>query len=102
MKRSNFVKEDEMQRRYVLEKKRFFKIQKSEVKICVQMFKQSLRLSIVGLLEDDRVKMKQVRIMFEYFDFLYYFFNFYFMNFFNFKFVYWMEWKRLVFVESQF
>lgn len=101
MKRSNSAKEDEMQRRHALEKKRLPKIQKSEAKTRAQMFKQSLRLSTVGSPEDDRVKMKQVRTMPEYSDFSHYFPNLYFMNLPNFKFAYWVEWKRLVLVESQ-
>ena len=61
MKRSNTTKEEEMQRRHVLEKKRLPKILKQEAKTRSLMFKQSLRLSIVGNLEDERAKLKQVR-----------------------------------------
>ena len=60
MKRSNTAKEDEMEKRHAIEKKRLPKIQKSEAKTRAQMFKQSLRLSTVGTPEDDRTKMKQV------------------------------------------
>lgn len=60
MKRSNLGKEEEMQRRHVLEKRRLPKILKNEAKTRAQMFKQSLRLSVVGSPEDDRAKMKQV------------------------------------------
>lgn len=59
MKRSNSGKEEEMQRRHVLEKRRLPKILKNEAKTRAQMFKQSLRLSVVGSPEDDRAKMKQ-------------------------------------------
>lgn len=59
MKRSNLGKEEEMQRRHVLEKRRLPKILKNEAKTRAQMFKQSLRLSVVGSPEDDRAKMKQ-------------------------------------------
>ena len=60
MKRSNTTKEEEMQRRHVLEKKRLPKILKQEAKTRSLMFKQSLRLSIVGNQEDERAKLKQV------------------------------------------
>lgn len=60
MKRSNTTKEDEMQSRHTLEKKRLPKILKSEAKTRANMFKQSLRLSTIGSPEDDRSKMKQV------------------------------------------
>lgn len=59
MKRSNLAKEDEMQKRHVLEKRRLPRILKNEAKTRAQMFKQSLRLSVVGSPEDDRAKMKQ-------------------------------------------
>lgn len=59
MKRSNTTKEEEMQRRHVLEKKRLPKILKQEAKTRSLMFKQSLRLSIVGNQEDERAKLKQ-------------------------------------------
>ena len=61
MKRSNTTKEEEMQRRHILEKKRLPKILKQEAKTRSLMFKQSLRLSIVGNPEDERGKLKQVR-----------------------------------------
>lgn len=60
MKRSNVAKEEEMQRRHQIEKKRLPKILKNEAKTRAQMFKQSLRLSTIGSPEDDRAKMKQV------------------------------------------
>ena len=60
MKRSNTTKEEEMQRRHMLEKKRLPKILKQEAKTRSLMFKQSLRLSIVGNQEDERAKLKQV------------------------------------------
>ena len=63
MKRSNTTKEEEMQRRHILEKKRLPKILKQEAKTRSLMFKQSLRLSIVGNPEDERGKLKQVRIV---------------------------------------
>lgn len=59
MKRSNTTKEEEMQRRHVLEKKRLPKILKQEAKTRSMMFKQSLRLSIVGSQDDERAKLKQ-------------------------------------------
>ncbi|KAJ8317207.1 hypothetical protein KUTeg_005111 [Tegillarca granosa] len=59
MKRSNVAKEEEMQRRHQIEKKRLPKILKNEAKTRAQMFKQSLRLSTIGSPEDDRAKMKQ-------------------------------------------
>ena len=49
-----------MQRRHTLEKKRLPKILKQEAKTRSLMFKQSLRLSIVGNQEDERAKLKQV------------------------------------------
>ena len=60
MKRSNTVKEDEMQARHTLEKKRLPKILKNEAKTRAAMFKQSLRLSTIGTPDDDRSKIKQV------------------------------------------
>ena len=63
MKRSNTTKEEEMQRRHTLEKKRLPKILKQEAKTRSLMFKQSLRLSIVGNQEDERAKLKQVCYM---------------------------------------
>ena len=60
MKRSNLAKEEEMQSRHVQEKRRLPRILKNEAKTRAQMFKQSLRLSVVGSPEDDRSKMKQV------------------------------------------
>ena len=59
MKRSNLAKEEEMQSRHVQEKRRLPRILKNEAKTRAQMFKQSLRLSVVGSPEDDRSKMKQ-------------------------------------------
>jgi hypothetical protein len=50
----------EMQSRHVQEKRRLPRILKNEAKTRAQMFKQSLRLSVVGSPEDDRSKMKQV------------------------------------------
>jgi hypothetical protein len=44
----------------VQEKRRLPRILKNEAKTRAQMFKQSLRLSVVGSPEDDRSKMKQV------------------------------------------
>lgn len=60
MKRSNQSKEEEMQHRHALEKKRLPKILKQESKTRSLMFKQSLRLSIAGNPEDERSKLKQV------------------------------------------
>jgi hypothetical protein len=54
MKRSNLAKEEEMQSRHVQEKRRLPRILKNEAKTRAQMFKQSLRLSVVGSPEDDR------------------------------------------------
>lgn len=62
MKRSNQSKEEEMQHRHVLEKKRLPKILKQESKTRSLMFKQSLRLSIQGNPDDERAKLKQVGI----------------------------------------
>ncbi|XP_055879170.1 serine/threonine-protein kinase 10-A-like isoform X2 [Biomphalaria glabrata] len=59
LKRYNQTKEDEMMNRHALEKRRLPKILKSEAKTRAQMFKQSLRLSVVGTPEDDKTKIKQ-------------------------------------------
>jgi hypothetical protein len=48
----------------VQEKRRLPRILKNEAKTRAQMFKQSLRLSVVGSPEDDRSKMKQVYSIF--------------------------------------
>ena len=64
MKRSNVAKEEEMQHRHVMEKKRLPKILKQESKTRSLMFKQSLRLSVAGNPEDERAKMKQVKFFF--------------------------------------
>lgn len=101
MKRSNSAKEDEMQRRHALEKKRLPKIQKSEAKTRAQMFKQSLRLSTVGSPEDDRVKMKQVRTKSEYSNLSQYLPPSLFNEPPQFL-ICFLEWKRVVLVESQF
>jgi len=62
MRRSNLSKEEEMQHRHLLEKKRLPKILKQESKTRSLMFKQSLRLSIVGNPDDERSKLKQVSL----------------------------------------
>ena len=58
--RYNQTKEDEMQNRHNMEKRRLPKILKSEAKTRAMMFKQSLRLSTIGTPEDDKFKIKQV------------------------------------------
>ena len=60
MKHYNSKKEEEMQTRHSLEKRRLPKILKAEAKTRAQMFKQSLRLSTIGTPDDDKVKIKQV------------------------------------------
>ena len=60
MKHYNTKKEEEMQTRHALEKRRLPKILKAEAKTRAQMFKQSLRLSTIGTPDDDKVKIKQV------------------------------------------
>ena len=60
MKRYNSTKEEEMQARHTLEKRRLPKILKAEAKTRALMFKQSLRLSTFGTPDDDKVKIKQV------------------------------------------
>ncbi|ESO83096.1 hypothetical protein LOTGIDRAFT_223090 [Lottia gigantea] len=59
MKRYNSVKEEEMLNKHHLEKKRLPKILRSEAKTRAQMFKQSLRLSVIGSPEEDKMKIKQ-------------------------------------------
>lgn len=60
LKRYNQTKEDEMLNRHTLERRRLPKILKSEAKTRALMFKQSLRLSIIGTPEDDKTKIKLV------------------------------------------
>ncbi|RUS73025.1 hypothetical protein EGW08_019211 [Elysia chlorotica] len=57
--RYNQTKEDEMHTRHSMEKRRLPKILKSEAKTRAMMFKQSLRLSVIGTPEDDKFKIKQ-------------------------------------------
>ncbi|KAK6186065.1 hypothetical protein SNE40_008172 [Patella caerulea] len=59
MKRYNSMKEEEMLNKHHLEKKRLPKILRNEAKTRAQMFKQSLRLSVIGTPEDDKMKIKQ-------------------------------------------
>merc|ERR1711923_592403 len=61
LKRYNHMKEEEMLSRHNNEKRRLPKILKNEGKTRAQMFKQSLRLSVIGSPEDDKMKIKQVR-----------------------------------------
>ncbi len=63
MKRVNTRKEEEMLQRHLLEKKRLPKIQKAEMKTRSQMFKQSLRISVVMSPEQERDKIRQVGLL---------------------------------------
>ena len=60
MKRINSRREDEMMQRHMLEKKRLPKILKNEMKTRQMMFKQSLRISGITTVEQEREKIKQV------------------------------------------
>ena len=60
MRRVNARKEEEMLRRHALEKKRLPKIQKAETKTRHQLFKQSLRISQVGTVDQEREKIRAV------------------------------------------
>ena len=60
LKRYNQNKEDEMQSRHSDEKRRLPKIMKAEGKTRALMFKQSLRMSTIGNLEDEKHKIKMV------------------------------------------
>jgi STE20-like kinase len=60
MRRYNSTKEEEMQAKHLVEKRRLPKILKAEAKTRAQMFKQSLRLSTIGTPDDDKTKIKQV------------------------------------------
>ena len=61
MKRVNVRREEEMLARHAVEKKRLPKIQKSEMKTRQQLFKQSLRISQIGMsAEHERDKIRQV------------------------------------------
>ena len=62
VRRINARKEDEVLQRQALEKKRLPKIQKSEMKTRAQIFKQSLRISMVGTPDDEREKIRQVKL----------------------------------------
>ena len=60
MKRVNSRKEEEMLRRHAIEKKRLPKIQKNEMKARAAMFKQSLRISQIVNLDEEKEKIKHV------------------------------------------
>lgn len=61
MQRINTSKEDELSQCHLVENKRLPKIMKNEGKTRALMFKQSLRISIVGLTADqEKERIKQV------------------------------------------
>ncbi|XP_064631284.1 serine/threonine-protein kinase 10-like isoform X4 [Lineus longissimus] len=59
IKRINGRKEEELLRRQAIEKKRMPKIQKGEMKTRAQIFKQSLRISMVINADEERDKIRQ-------------------------------------------
>ncbi|KAL8576294.1 hypothetical protein ACOMHN_006217 [Nucella lapillus] len=59
MKRYNATKEEELQAKSSLQKRRLPRVLKAEAKTRAQMFKQSLRLSTIGTPDDDKMKIKQ-------------------------------------------
>ena len=60
MNRLTARREEEMLRRHGEEKKRLPKIQKGESKTRTQIFKQSLRISVVLTQDEERDRMRKV------------------------------------------
>ena len=60
MKQYNSSREDELQQRHSVEKRRLPKILKAETKTRSVMFKQSLRLSLIATPDDDKTKLRNV------------------------------------------
>ena len=61
LKRVSDRRDEELQRKQALEKRRLPKIQKSDMKTRVQLFKQSLRIGGNISVEEEREKIKEVR-----------------------------------------
>ena len=60
MKRIVARKEEEMLRRHALEKRRLPKLQKNDLKTRHQLFKQSIRISGINSVDDERDKIRTV------------------------------------------
>ena len=60
LKRVSDRRDEELQRKQALEKRRLPKIQKSDMKTRVQLFKQSLRIGGNISVEEEREKIKEV------------------------------------------
>lgn len=60
LKRVSDRREEELQRKQGLEKRRLPKIQKSDMKTRLQLFKQSLRIGGSISVEEEREKIKEV------------------------------------------